>query len=130
MKETAVTFRAAKGQRKLSMLTAYDYTTARLMEQSGVDALLVGDSLGMVVLGHADTLSVTMEDMIRHCAAVARGSERPLLVCDMPFMSYQLSPEQACANAGFVILRRNRHRSMRHSLYYSSHITFLPIPAG
>lgn len=103
MKETAVTFRAAKGQRKLSMLTAYDYTTARLMEQSGVDALLVGDSLGMVMLGHADTLSVTMEDMIRHCAAVARGSERPLLVCDMPFMSYQLSPEQACANAGRLV---------------------------
>ena len=103
MKETAVTFRAAKGQRKLSMLTAYDYTTARLMEQSGVDALLVGDSLGMVMLGHKDTLSVTMEDMIRHCAAVARGSERPLLVCDMPFMSYQLSPEQACANAGRLV---------------------------
>ena len=103
MKETAVTFRAAKGQRKLSMLTAYDYTTARLMEQSGVDALLVGDSLGMVMLGHADTLSVTMEDMIRHCAAVACGSERPLLVCDMPFMSYQLSPEQACANAGRLV---------------------------
>lgn len=103
MKETSVTFRAAKGQRKLSMLTAYDYTTARLMEQSGVDALLVGDSLGMVVLGHADTLSVTMEDMIRHCSAVARGCERPLLVCDMPFMSYQLSPEQACANAGRLV---------------------------
>ena len=112
MKTTAVSFRAAKGQRKLSMLTAYDYTTARLMDACQIDALLVGDSLGMVMLGYADTLSVTMEDMIHHCAAVARGASRPLIVCDMPFMSYHLSPEQACANAG-RLLKEGRAQAVK-----------------
>ena len=98
MKQTAVTFRQAKGQRKLAMLTAYDATIARLMDDH-VDAVLVGDSLGMVMLGQPDTLSVTMDQMIHHCAAVSRGLTKPLLVCDMPFMSYHLSPQQACANA-------------------------------
>ena len=83
MKETAVTFRAAKGQRKLSMLTAYDYTTARLMEQSGVHALLVGDSLGMVVLGHADTLSV------RRAARNLRSMCGPS--CGLPSRSWGIS---------------------------------------
>lgn len=72
MKNTVATFRQAKGREKLVMLTAYDYSTAKLMDRTGVNALLVGDSLGMVMLGYPDTLSVTLEDMIRHCAAVAR----------------------------------------------------------
>ena len=76
MKNTVVTFRAAKGQDKLVVLTAYDYSTARVMDDAGVNALLVGDSLGMVMLGHEDTLSVSMDDMIRHCAAVARAASR------------------------------------------------------
>ena len=102
MKQTAVTFRQAKGQRKLAMLTAYDATVARLMDDH-VDAVLVGDSLGMVMLGQPDTLSVTMDQMIHHSAAVSRGLTKPLLVCDMPFMSYHLSPQQACANAGRLV---------------------------
>lgn len=84
------------------MLTAYDATVARLMDDH-VDAVLVGDSLGMVMLGQPDTLSVTMDQMIHHCAAVSRGLTKPLLVCDMPFMSYHLSPQQACANAGRLV---------------------------
>ena len=92
MKNTVVTFQEAKDKgEKLSMLTAYDYSTARLIDEAGVNAILVGDSLGMVVLGYEDTLSVTMEDMIHHSAAVARGIKDTLLITDMPFMSYQTS---------------------------------------
>ena len=100
MKNTIVTFREAKGQEKLVMLTAYDYSTARVMDMAGVDALLVGDSLGMVMLGYPDTLSVTVDDMVRHCAAVARGAQKALVVCDMPFMSYHVSVEETVRNAG------------------------------
>lgn len=100
MKNTIVTFREAKGQEKLVMLTAYDYSTARVMDMAGVDALLVGDSLGMVMLGYLDTLSVTVDDMVRHCAAVARGAQKALVVCDMPFMSYHVSVEETVRNAG------------------------------
>lgn len=82
------------------MLTAYDYPTALAMDQSGVDAILVGDSLGMVVLGYENTLPVTMEEMLHHCRAVARGAKYALLVGDMPFMSYQVSVEEAVRNAG------------------------------
>ena len=103
MKNTVITFREAKGREKLSVLTAYDYSTARLMDQEDINALLVGDSLGMVMLGHADTLSVTLEDMIRHCAAVARGSREALVICDMPFMSYQISVAETLRNAGRLI---------------------------
>ena len=103
MKMTTTSFRAAKGQKKLTMLTAYDYSIARLMDQSGIDALLVGDSLGMVMLGYPDTLPVTVEDMIRHCAAVARGAASPLVVCDMPFMSSQCGVEDALRNAGRLV---------------------------
>lgn len=103
MKNTVITFRQAKGREKLTMLTAYDYSTARLMDQEGINALLVGDSLGMVMLGHPDTLSVTLEDMIRHCAAVARGASAALVVCDMPFMSYQISVPETLRNAGRLI---------------------------
>jgi len=84
----------------ISMLTAYDYPTALAMDQSGIDSILVGDSLGMVVLGYENTLPVTMEDMLHHCRAVARGAEYALLIGDMPFMSYQASVSDAVRNAG------------------------------
>ena len=103
MKNTVVTFRAAKGQDKLVMLTAYDYSTARVMDAAGVNALLVGDSLGMVMLGHEDTLGVTMDDMVRHCGAVARGAEQALIVCDMPYMSYHTGVDEAVRNAGRLV---------------------------
>ena len=101
MKNTVFTFREqkAKGE-KISMLTAYDYTTAKLMDEAGINGILVGDSLGMVVLGYEDTLPVTMEDMIHHTAAVCRGAKNTLVVGDMPFMSYQVSVEEAVYNAG------------------------------
>lgn len=101
MKNTVVTFQKAKAEgTKLTMLTAYDYSTARLMDESGVNSILVGDSLGNVILGYEDTLAVTMEDMIHHGAAVARGAKEALVVIDMPFMSYQVSVEEAVRNAG------------------------------
>ncbi|MEW5913789.1 MAG: 3-methyl-2-oxobutanoate hydroxymethyltransferase [Thermodesulfobacteriota bacterium] len=89
----------AKGQ-KVTMLTAYDYPTARVMELAGVDSVLVGDSLGNVVLGYDSTVPVTMEEMLHHIKAVRRGLTYPLLIGDMPFMSYQVSKEQAIMNAG------------------------------
>ena len=104
MKNTVVTFREAKGQEKLVMLTAYDYSTARVMDMAGVDALLVGDSLGMVMLGYPDTLSVTVDDMVRHCAAVARGTQKALVVCDMPYMSYHVSVEETVRNAARLMI--------------------------
>ncbi len=100
-KITVVTI-AAKYRRgePISMLTAYDYPMARLVDQAGVDIILVGDSLAMVVLGHADTLSVTMDEMLHHARAVRRGAERAFLVGDMPFMSYQADAHEAVRNAG------------------------------
>ena len=104
MKNTAATFAAAKAKgEKLSMLTAYDYSTAKLEDESGINGILVGDSLGNVVLGYEDTVSVTMEDMIHHGAAVARGAKNALVVVDMPFMSYQVSIEEALRNAGRAV---------------------------
>lgn len=104
MKNTSVTFKESKKNgEKLTMLTAYDYTTAKLLDESGIDSILVGDSLGMVVLGYDDTLSVTMEDMIHHSAAVARGAKNALIVTDMPFMSYQTSVYDAVVNAGRLV---------------------------
>ena len=101
MKNTAATFAAAKAKgEKLSMLTAYDYSTAKLEDESGINGILVGDSLGNVVLGYEDTVSVTMEDMIHHGAAVARGAKNALVVVDMPFMSYEVTVEEAVRNAG------------------------------
>ena len=101
MKQTVSTFmQAKKDGKKLSMLTAYDYSTAKLMDESGIDGILVGDSLGNVILGYEDTISVTMEDMIHHASAVARGCKNALLVVDMPFMSYQTSTYDALVNAG------------------------------
>lgn len=101
MKNTVNTFREAKEKgEKLAMLTAYDYSTAKLEDEAGINGILVGDSLGNVVLGYEDTISVTMEDMIHHGAAVARGAKDALVVIDMPFMSYQTSVYDAVVNAG------------------------------
>ena len=101
MKNTVATFRQMKADgEKISMLTAYDYSTAKLMDESGINGILIGDSLGMTMLGYEDTLSVTMEDMIHHTAAVARGAKNALIVADMPFMSYQTSVYDAVVNAG------------------------------
>lgn len=101
MKNTVLTFREAKEKgEKLTMLTAYDYSTAKLIDEAGVNSILVGDSLGNVILGYEDTLSVTMEDMIHHGAAVARGAKNALVIIDMPFMSYQTSVYDAVVNAG------------------------------
>lgn len=101
MKNTVLTFAKAKQERtKISMLTAYDYSTAKLMNDAGINSILVGDSLGNVMLGYEDTVSVTMEDMIHHTAAVARGAKEALVIADMPFMSYQTSVYDAVVNAG------------------------------
>lgn len=101
MKNTVATLKQQKlDGDKITMLTAYDYSTAKLMDESGVNMLLVGDSLGMTMLGYEDTLSVTMEDMIHHTAAVARGTKNAMVVGDMPFMSYQTSVYDAVVNAG------------------------------
>ena len=103
-KRTATSLQQMKEKNeKISMLTCYDYTTATLIEASDVDAILVGDSLGMTMLGYEDTLPVTMEDMIHHTAAVSRGLDKTFLVADLPFMSYHLSDEQAVENAGRLI---------------------------
>lgn len=88
---------------KIVMLTAYDATMSRLLERAGVDVLLVGDSVGMVVLGHETTIPVTLEDILHHTKAVCRGAKRPLIVADMPFMSFQVSTEEAVRNAGRLI---------------------------
>lgn len=104
MKNTSVTFKEAKLKKdKLTMLTAYDYSTAKLLDDSGINGILVGDSLGMVCLGYKDTLSVTMEDMLHHTKAVSRGAKDALVVADMPFMSYQTSIYDAVVNAGRLI---------------------------
>lgn len=101
MKNTVATFQKMKDEgTKISMLTAYDYSTAKLVDEAGINSILIGDSLGMVMLGYEDTLSVTMEDMIHHTAAVARGAKNALVIADMPFMSYEVSVEEAVTNAG------------------------------
>lgn len=101
MKNTVVTFKKAKEDNvKLTMLTAYDYSTAKLINDAGINAILVGDSLGNVILGYEDTISVTMEDMSHHAKAVAKGAPDALVVVDMPFMSYQTSVYDAVVNAG------------------------------
>jgi 3-methyl-2-oxobutanoate hydroxymethyltransferase len=100
-KVTTLTFRQKKQRGEpITMLTAYDYPTAMAMDKVGIDSILVGDSLAMVVLGYENTLPVTMEEMLHHARAVARGAKSALLVGDMPFMSYQVSVEEATRNAG------------------------------
>lgn len=101
MKNSVATFQQMKeAGTKITMLTAYDYSTAKVVDEAGINSILIGDSLGMVMLGYEDTLSVTMEDMIHHTAAVSRGAKNALIVADMPFMSYEVSIEQAVMNAG------------------------------
>ena len=98
---TVVTLAAMKARgEKISQLTCYDYTTARLMDQAGINMILVGDSLGMTMQGYADTIPVTMEELIVYGRSVARGCQQTFVVIDMPFMSYQVSPQQALTNAG------------------------------
>jgi 3-methyl-2-oxobutanoate hydroxymethyltransferase len=92
--------RKKESREPIAMLTAYDYPVARALDKAGIDSILVGDSLGMVALGYANTLPVTMDEMIHHCKAVARGAARALLVGDMPFLSYQACPADAVRNAG------------------------------
>ena len=100
-KNNVATFAKMKeNNEKISMLTSYDYSTAKLVDNSGVNAILVGDSLGNVMLGYEDTVSVTMEDMITFGSAVSRACKNAMVVIDMPFMSYQISDEQALENAG------------------------------
>jgi 3-methyl-2-oxobutanoate hydroxymethyltransferase len=94
---------------RLTMLTAYDYTMARLLDAAGVDGILVGDSLGMVVQGQEHSLGVTLDEVIYHTRLVARGVRRALLVADMPFMSYQVSPQQAVESAGRLIKEGGAH---------------------
>jgi 3-methyl-2-oxobutanoate hydroxymethyltransferase len=101
---TVPEFRDRKGRgERLAVLTAYDATMARLLDRAGVDALLVGDSLGMVVLGHESTVPVTLDDMVHHTRAVVRGSTRALVIADMPFLSYQTGTGDAVRNAGRLI---------------------------
>ncbi|MBJ6764795.1 3-methyl-2-oxobutanoate hydroxymethyltransferase [Myxococcaceae bacterium JPH2] len=88
---------------KICMVTAYDATFARILDDAGADVLLVGDSLGMVIQGHDSTLPVTMDQMVYHCAAVSRGARRAHVVGDLPFMSYQVSPQEAVRNAGRLV---------------------------
>ena len=97
-----------KGER-ITMLTAYDYSTAALLDEAGVDIILVGDSLGMVVLGYDSTLPVTMEDMIHHTRPVSRAASRAMVIGDMPFMSYQVSVEEALRNAGRFMKEAGAH---------------------
>lgn len=103
-KVTAPKLREMKSRgERISVLTAYDYAWGRLIDEADIDCALVGDSLGRVVLGYDNELSVTMEDMLRHTAAVARGAKRALIVADLPFMSYQISVEEAVRNAGRLV---------------------------
>ncbi|VTS05165.1 3-methyl-2-oxobutanoate hydroxymethyltransferase [Tuwongella immobilis] len=107
---TVPEFIAAKGRgQKLAVLTAYDFTSARLLDQAGVDAILIGDSLGMVVQGNPHCLTVTLDEMIYHTRCVARGTQRALLITDLPFMTYQVSPEQALISAGRAIQEGGAH---------------------
>jgi 3-methyl-2-oxobutanoate hydroxymethyltransferase len=107
---TVPEFSAAKGRgMRLTVLTAYDYTMGRLLDQAGVDAILVGDSLGMVVQGEPNSLRVTLDEMIYHTRLVARGVQHSLLITDMPFMSYQISPQHALESAGRLIKEGGAH---------------------
>jgi len=104
VKNTVLTFKQAKGEgKKLSMLTAYDYSMAKIIDESNVNGILIGDSLGMVIKGEEDTLSVTMDEVIYHTKAVRKGAKNALIVSDMPFLSYHVSIEQAVLNAGRLV---------------------------
>ena len=107
MKTTIIDLLGRKGQQPVSMLTAYDYNTARTIDEAGIDMILVGDSLGNVMLGYENTLAVTVDDMIHHGKAVCRGAKQAFVVIDMPFMSYQTSVEEAVRNAGRIMKETN-----------------------
>lgn len=109
---TVPKFAALKSQRRITMLTAYDYTMARLLDRTGIEGLLVGDSMSMVIQGHANTLPVTLEEMIYHAEMVGRAVEHALLVVDMPFPSYHLGKYKAIENAG-QILKRTRCQAVK-----------------
>ncbi len=106
---TVPRIRAAKGGDPLVMVTAYDATFARILDEAGADVLLVGDSLGMAIQGHDDTLSVTVDDIVYHCRAVSRGARHAHIVGDMPFLSYQVTPEEAVRNAGRLLAEGRAH---------------------
>src|SRR5438270_6720103 len=107
---TVPEFRGAKARgAKLAVVTAYDYTSARLCDDAGADCLLVGDSLGMVVQGHPNSLPVTLEEMIYHTKCVMRGTRRALVVVDLPFMTYQVSAKQAVRSAGRLMKEGGAH---------------------
>ena len=107
---TVPEFRAARTRgAKLAVVTAYDYTSARLCDEAGVDAILVGDSVGMVIQGHPTSLPVTLDEMIYHTRCVMRGTRRALVVVDLPFMTYQVSPRQAVRNAGRLLKEAGAH---------------------
>lgn len=137
--EKAAEILALKGQRRLTMLTAYDYPSGRIVDEAGVDMVLVGDSLGMVVLGYPDTTHVTLSEMVHHTAAVARGRQRALLIADLPIHTYD-TPQQALASAqqlvavgadavklegGLVQKEKIRHL-VDHGIPVVAHIGLLP----
>ncbi len=125
MNERIANFQAAKSRgERIAVLTAYDYPTARLLDESGVDVLLVGDSLGMVVLGHSDTTFVTMADMIHHTRAVARGTQRALIIADLPFGSAE-TPELALANAKQLIEAGAHAVKIEGGASHAAHIALL-----
>lgn len=111
-KVTTLDVRRRKGKEKLAVVTAYDATMAALLDAAGMDILMVGDSLGMVVQGDDTTLGVTISDMAYHCRAVTSCQPRAHVVCDLPFMSYQVSPEQALESAG-VLLKKGRAEAVK-----------------
>src|SRR5689334_12843906 len=107
---TVPEFRAAKARGvKLAVVTAYDYSSARLCDEAGVDCILVGDSVGMVIQGHPTSLPVTLDEMLYHAKCVVRGVRRALVVVDMPFLSYQVSPDEAVRNAGRMLKEAGAH---------------------
>lgn len=125
MNERIANFQAAKTRgERIAVLTAYDYPTARLLDESGVDVLLVGDSLGMVVLGHPDTTLVTMADMIHHTRAVARGTRRALIIADLPFGSAD-TPELVLANARQIIEAGAHAVKLEGGASHAAHISLL-----
>jgi 3-methyl-2-oxobutanoate hydroxymethyltransferase len=118
--------------KKFTMLTAYDYTTARWLDRAGIPVILVGDSLGMTMLGYPDTLSVTMDDMLRHSSAVVRGAPNALVVGDLPFMAYHASTEDAIRNAG-RFLQEARVQAVKMEgggrvIGYTAELTSMGIP--
>ena len=110
MKKTVATFKNAKiKNEKLTMVTSYDYSMARIVDEAGIDGILVGDSVGMVTLGYDNTLAVTMDDVIHHTKAVSRGAKNALIVADMPFLSYHVNIEDSIKNAGRLIKEGKAH---------------------